>query len=115
MLFTETHEWIKVEGDTGYVGISAYAQNELGEVVYVQLPEVGSHVKSGEEIAVLESTKAAVDIYSPVSGTITTINTAVKQNPSLINSSPEADGWLFQIKISEPKELDKLSASNTTS
>jgi len=112
MYFADSHEWIKVEGHVGYIGISAHAQRELGEVVYVELPQVGRQVKAGEEVAVLESTKAAVDIYSPVSGTIIAVNTVVKENPLVINHSPEAPGtdggWLFQIEIANPQELDGL-------
>jgi glycine cleavage system H protein len=108
MLFADSHEWIKVEGKTGVVGISAHAQQELGEVVYVELPQIGRTVKAGEEVAVLESTKAAADIYSPVSGTVVAVNAQVKENPSMINASPEAEGWLFQIQICHSEELDVL-------
>lgn len=108
MYFADSHEWIKIEGDNGYVGISAHAQKELGEIVHVELPQIGKQVKAGEEIAVLESTKAAADIYSPVSGTIAAVNTAIKENPLIINHSPESEGWLFQVQISHPEELDDL-------
>ena len=108
MLFAESHEWIKITDRIGHVGISNHAKNELGEIVYVELPQVGNSVKAGQEVAVLESTKAAADIYSPVSGVITEVNTRVRENPCLINSSPEEEGWLFQIEISQPQELDGL-------
>lgn len=106
--FTDTHEWIEIEGDVGTVGVSEYAQKELGDVVYVELPKVGKAVRAGEEAAVLESTKAAADVYSPVSGTILEVNRALEQASELVNRSAEADGWLFKIKLSQPGELDKL-------
>lgn len=97
MKFTESHEWIEVENGVGTVGITELAQQELGEVVYIELPLVGKKVKAGEEVAVLESTKAAADIYSPVSGEIVEINPA-----------PQKEGWLFKIRLSDTKELDLL-------
>ena len=105
MKYTETHEWIDQKGR---VGISKKAQEELGEIVYVELPKVGQTVKAGDEIAVLESTKAAVDIYSPVSGTITAINQKVAEDPALLNASPEEEGYLCEITPSDPQELDQL-------
>jgi glycine cleavage system H protein len=111
MRFTESHEWIKVEEGIGTVGITHYAQKELGEVVYVELPSVGKHVKAGEEIAVLESTKAAADIYTPVSGEIVEINQKLCDFIHYINSSAESEGWLFRIKLANPGELDQLLAA----
>lgn len=108
MKFTETHEWIEVEGDVGTVGVSNHAQGELGDIVYVELPKVGKAVRAGEEAAVLESTKAAADVYSPVSGTITEVNRALEQASELVNRSAEGEGWLFKIKLSNPKELQGL-------
>lgn len=108
MHFTESHEWIRVEGNIGTVGITEYAQNELGEIVYVQLPKVGSEMQAGDEACVLESTKAAADIYSPVSGKIVKINEKLKTNPQELNRSALKEGWLFQIEIDHPKELKKL-------
>jgi glycine cleavage system H protein len=108
MKFTQTHEWIKVQDNIGTVGISSYAQQELGDIVYVELPKIGKSVKAGDEAAVLESTKAAADVYSPVSGLILEINENLKNDASLINSSAEKEGWLFKIKLSDPKELDAL-------
>ena len=107
-LFTDTHEWIEVTGDVGTVGVSAHAQKELGEVVYVSLPEVGRDVQSGQEVVILESTKAAADIYSPVSGTILEVNTKVKEAPDLLNQYPEDQGWIYKISISRPEELQTL-------
>lgn len=104
MKYTESHEWV----EKGRVGISSYASEELGNVVYIELPKVGQKVEAGQEVAILESTKAAADIYSPVSGTITAINQKVTEDPSLLNSSPEKDGWLFEIALSDASELDSL-------
>lgn len=108
MKFSQSHEWIKVEADIGTVGVSDHAQHELGDIVYVELPQVGKKVKSEEEVAVLESTKAAADIYCPVSGDIIEVNQRLKEMPELINESPESQGWIFKIKLSDPKELENL-------
>lgn len=108
MKFTETHEWIDVQGDIGTVGITDYAQKELGDVVYVELPKVGKSVKAAEEAVVLESTKAAADVYSPVSGTIVEVNQTLEQTAELVNRSAQGEGWLFKIKLSHPQELDAL-------
>jgi glycine cleavage system H protein len=107
-LFTDTHEWIEISENVGTVGVSAHAQKELGEVVYVSLPEVGKEVQSGQEVVILESTKAAADIYSPVSGTILEVNTKVKEAPDLLNQYPEDQGWIYKISISRPEELQTL-------
>ena len=108
MHYTDTHEWISLQDNKGIVGITSYAQEELGAIVYVQLPKVGDEVAAGQEIAVLESTKAAADVYSPVSGTILAINEEVLKSPGKINESPETTGWLFQITLSNPAELKDL-------
>ncbi len=108
MRFTESHEWVKVSEGEATIGITEYAQGELGEVVYVELPEVGREIKAGEEAAVLESTKAAADAYSPLTGTITAVNEALSDEPELLNHSPEIQGWLFKIKMSDPSEYDNL-------
>jgi len=108
MRFTDSHEWIKVEEGIGTVGITDHAQRELREVVYVELPAVGKHVKAGDEIAVLESTKAAADIYSPVSGEIVEINQKLCDFIHHINSSAESEGWLFRIKLANHAETDQL-------
>jgi glycine cleavage system H protein len=108
MKFTETHEWIEVSGDTGVVGITQYAQKELGDIVYVELPKVGKSVQAGEEAVVLESTKAAADVYSPVTGTIVEINTTLNQASEIVNQSPEKEGWLFKIKLKDREELNQL-------
>jgi glycine cleavage system H protein len=108
MKFTESHEWIKVENGIGTVGITDVAQKELGEIVFVELPSIGKHVKAGQEIAVLESTKAAADIYSPVTGEIIEINQKLVDFVQDINRSAEKEGWLFKIKLKDPKELERL-------
>lgn len=109
MNFTDSHEWIKKDGSTvGIVGVTQYAQKELGDIVYVELPRVGKSVKKGEEAAVLESTKAAADVYSPISGTILEVNELLRESPELINQSPENQGWIFKIQLSDPKELEGL-------
>lgn len=109
MKYTKTHEWIKIdEKGNGIVGISDHAQGELGEIVYVELPKVGKAVKAGEEAAVLESTKAAADVYSPVSGTILEVNQKLSEQSELVNKSPENEGWLFKIQLSQREELNDL-------
>ena len=108
MKYTETHEWIAIDQERGIVGISNHAQKEIGEIVFVPLPSVGQKIEAGEEVAVLESTKAAADIYSPVSGEVVEINPNVVEDPSLLNSSPEKEGWLFKIAFSRLSELDTL-------
>lgn len=105
MKYTETHEWLD---DQGKVGITLHAQKELGDIVYVELPQVGSVVKAGDQIAVLESTKAAVDVYSPVSGKIIAVNDKLKEESGLINSSPQNEGWIFKIELGDAKEKDQL-------
>lgn len=110
MKFTESHEWIEVMNgsDVATVGVSNYAQNELGEIVYVELPTVGKSLQAGAEVAVLESTKAAADVYSPVSGQIVEVNKQLSTASDLVNKSPEKDGWIFKIKLANISELDKL-------
>ncbi|GLQ17786.1 glycine cleavage system protein GcvH [Maritalea porphyrae] len=106
--YTEDHEYIKVEGNTGTVGISDYAQNQLGDVVFVDVPEVGAKFAKGDEVAVVESVKAASEIYAPVSGTVTAVNEKLADEPGLVNSSPDGDGWFFKIEIDDAGELDGL-------
>lgn len=109
MKFTESHEWIEVSNSSvGTVGVTEYAQKELGEIVYVELPRIGKTIKAGEEAAVLESTKAAADVYSPVSGTIVEVNNQLSSQSDLVNKSPEKEGWLFKVAIENPKELEHL-------
>ena len=108
MKFTDTHEWITVSQEIGTVGVTTHAQHELGDIVYVELPKVGKHVRKGEEAVVLESTKAAADVYSPVSGVIIEVNEALNETPELVNKSPEDAGWLFKIQIANMEELNAL-------
>jgi len=106
--FTEEHEWIEVDGDSATIGITDHAQSQLGDIVFVELPEVGKVLKKGDEAAVVESVKAASEIYAPVSGTVTEVNEALNGEPGLINSDPEAGGWIFKIAIADAGEPDGL-------
>lgn len=106
--FTESHEWIAVNGNIGTVGVTDHAQKELGDIVYVELPEVGKEITASSEAAVLESTKAAADVYSPASGTIIAINEALNDQSELVNSSAEDAGWLFKLELENPSELESL-------
>jgi len=106
--FTEDHEWILVEGDTGTVGISDYAQEQLGDVVFVDLPEEGSALDKGAQAATVESVKAASEIYAPVSGEVVAANAALADDPAKVNSDPLGDGWFFKIKLADPGQLDAL-------
>ena len=106
--YSEDHEWINVEGNSGTVGITDYGQNALGDIVFVELPEVGDDFAKGDEVAVVESVKAASEIYSPVSGEITAINEELEDNAALVNTSPDGDGWFFKIAISDDSELEGL-------
>jgi len=106
--YTEDHEWISVDGDTATVGITVYAAEQLGDVVFVELPEVGKTVAKGDEFAVVESVKAASEVYSPVSGEITDANGVLNDTPETVNASAEGDGWFVKIKLSDASELDGL-------
>jgi glycine cleavage system H protein len=106
--FTPDHEYIRVEGSTGIVGITPYAQEQLGDIVFVELPEVGKVLRKGDEAAVVESVKAASEIYAPVSGTVAEVNNVLTSEPGLVNSDPENGGWMFKIAIENAAELDTL-------
>jgi glycine cleavage system H protein len=106
--FTEDHEWIDVDGDIGTVGISDYAQSQLGDIVFVEVPDAGRSLGKGDESAVVESVKAASDVYSPVSGNVLEGNPALADEPALVNSDPEGEGWFFKITLSDASELDAL-------
>jgi len=108
--YAETHEWIKVEGDTGTVGITDHAQNELTDIVFVDPPKIGAAVTAGQAAAVVESVKAASDIYSPVDGEVVEINDALSGNPSLVNTSPYDGGWLFKVRLSNPSQAAALKS-----
>lgn len=109
--YATTHEWIKLEGDIATVGITDHAQEMLGELVYVELPEIGREVEAGETAAVVESVKAASDVYAPVSGEITEVNDSVDETPETINESAFEAGWLFKMKVSDPSEMDALQSA----
>jgi len=106
--YTEDHEWITVDGDVATVGITDYAQKSLGDIVFVETPEVGSDVSAGDEAGVVESVKAASEIYVPLSGEIVEANEDLEAEPSKVNTDPTTEGWMFKIKMSDPSELDGL-------
>src|SRR6516162_9409568 len=106
--FTRDHEWIRLEGDLAVVGITDYAQSQLGDVVYVELPEIGRWVEKGKEAAVVESVKAASEVYAPVSGEVAEVNEAIAADPAKVNADPLGDGWFIKLRLADPKELDGL-------
>ena len=106
--YTQDHEWVDVNGDTATVGITDYAQGQLGDIVFAEVPAVGSALKKGGDAAVVESVKAASDVYAPVSGTVVEGNDALGDDPALVNSDPEGDGWFFKLTLSDVGELDSL-------
>jgi glycine cleavage system H protein len=108
LYFTKDHEWISVDGGSATVGITDYAQAQLGDVVFVEVPPAGTKVAKGKEAAVVESVKAASDVYAPVSGEVTEGNGALEADPALVNTSPEGDGWFFKLTLGDPAELDGL-------
>lgn len=109
--YTKEHEWISIDGDTATVGITDFAQAQLGDIVFVEVPAAGTQVKQGGEAAVVESVKAASDIYAPVSGTVTEGNAALEADPSLVNSAAESDGWFFKLTLSDNHELSDLMSA----
>ena len=108
LYFTKEHEWVRVDGDTATIGISNHAQEALGDIVFAEVPDAGRKLNKGQEAAVVESVKAASDIYAPVAGEVTEGNQAVADDPSLVNSDPEGEGWFFKLKLDNPGELDGL-------
>jgi len=106
--YRDTHEWVRVEDGVAVVGITDYAQGELGDVVYVELPELGRKVEAGEAVAVIESVKTASDIYAPVSGEVVEVNELLAEHPEKVNEDPYGEGWLFKIRMEKPEELDAL-------
>ena len=108
MHFTKDHEWVQVQGDTAIVGITAYAAEQLGDVVFVELPEVGKTLKAGDNLAVVESVKAASDVYAPVSGEVIEVNAALGDGPETVGEAPESAGWFAKIKLADPAEADRL-------
>jgi glycine cleavage system H protein len=108
LYFTKEHEWVRVEGDVATVGISDHAQEALGDIVFAEVPDEGRAVSKGDDCAVVESVKAASDVYAPVSGDVVEGNSALADDPALINRDPEGEGWFFKLKLSDPSELDGL-------
>ncbi|MBP5858295.1 glycine cleavage system protein GcvH [Marivibrio halodurans] len=106
--YSEDHEWIEVEGDIGTIGVTNFAQEQLGDVVFVELPEVGDSLDQGGEAGVVESVKAASEVYAPVSGEVTEVNDDLADNPGMVNDEPEDGAWFFKLKLSDPAELDDL-------
>jgi glycine cleavage system H protein len=108
MRFTKDHEWVEAEGDAVRIGVTAYAAEQLGDVVFVELPEVGKQVAAGDALAVVESVKAASDVYAPVSGEVLEVNEQLPNAPETVNAMPEKDGWFVKLKLADPSQLDSL-------
>ncbi len=112
LYFTSDHEWVRVEGDTATVGISEHAQQALGDIVFAEVPSSGRQVKKGDEVAVVESVKAASDVYAPVGGEVIEGNPALRDDPALINRDPEGEGWFFKLRLADPSEVEGLMAQD---
>ena len=108
LLYTKEHEWVKVEGDVATVGITDYAQDQLGDIIYVELPEVGRKVKQMEAVATVEAVKTAADVYAPVSGEVIEVNSKLSEKPELLNEDPYGEGWMFKLRMENPEELKGL-------
>ena len=106
--FTKEHEWVRVEGEEGVVGITNYAQEQLGDMVFIEVPEVGAEIEKGAEAAVVESVKAANEVYSPIGGEVIEVNEDLAEDPSKVNTDAEGEGWMYRVKMSDPSELDDL-------
>ena len=106
--YTKDHEWVRIDGDLAVVGITDYAQSQLGDVVYVELPEIGRQVEKGKEAAVVESVKAASEVYAPVSGEVVEVNEALAADPARVNADPIGEGWFIKLRLDDPKQLDTL-------
>ncbi|WP_458205531.1 glycine cleavage system protein GcvH [Haladaptatus sp. NG-SE-30] len=106
--YLESHEWVEVTDGTGRIGISDFAQDELGDVVFVELPEVGDELEQGDEFGVVESIKAVSDLYTPVSGTVTAVNDELESTPELVNDDPFGDGWMLEVELTDESDLDEL-------
>jgi len=109
--FTKDHEWVRVEGDTATVGISEYAQEQLGDVVFIELPSVGAEVEAGGDAAVVESVKAASEVYAPIAGKIVEVNDDLEASPGLVNESAEDQGWFWRMEIADPDEIEELMSA----
>ncbi len=106
--YTKEHEWIRIDGDAAVIGITVFAQDQLGDIVFVDLPEVGRHVEKGKEAGVVESVKAASEVYAPATGDVTATNAALADDPAMVNKDPTGEGWFYKLKLADPKELDAL-------
>ncbi len=106
--FTKDHEWVRLDGDLAVIGITDYAQSQLGDVVYVELPQVGRHIEKGKEAAVVESVKAASDVYAPVSGEVAAVNEALTVDPAKVNADPMGEGWFLKLRLADAKQLEEL-------
>ena len=106
--FTKDHEWVRLDGDLAVIGITDYAQSQLGDVVYVELPEIGRQVEQGKEAAIVEAVKAASEVYAPVSGEVAEVNDALAAEPAKVNADPMGEGWFMKLRLAEPKQLDAL-------
>jgi glycine cleavage system H protein len=106
--FTKDHEWLRIEGDVATVGITPYAQEQLGDLVFVELPQAGRRLEKGAGAAVIESVKAASDVYSPISGEVSEVNESIVQEPGLVNSDPTGKGWMFKLKVADAAEIEAL-------
>lgn len=106
--YAKSHEYVHLEGDTATIGITDYAQKELGDVVFVELPQVGSELEAGDELGSIESVKAVSELFSPVSGTVAEVNEALAENPALVNTDPWGDGWMIRVAVSDATEVDEL-------
>jgi glycine cleavage system H protein len=111
-LYTKDHEWIRVDELVGTIGITDYAQKELGDVVFVELPKSGDHVSAGESFGTVESVKAVSEVYSPVNGEVTAVNKKLQNNPEILNSDPHGDAWLIQVELTDRSEIDKLMTAD---
>lgn len=111
--YTDSHEWVRIEGNTATIGITDYAQEELGDVVYVELPDVGANFEAGDEAAGVESTKAHSDIYAPLTGEIVAVNEELEEDSALINTNPYTEGWIYKLKIMDDAEMDTLMDAET--
>lgn len=110
--YTSSHEWLLLDGDQVTVGITDHAQEQLGELVFVELPEVGAEVKQGDELAVVESVKTASDVYAPISGEVVAVNDSLDDEPSQVNATPFDNGWLFKLRLTQPSELEQLMSAD---
>jgi len=111
-LYTKEHEWIRLDEQIGTIGITDYAQKELGDIVFVELPKPGEHVAAGESFGTIESVKAVSEIYAPVSGEVTAVNTKLQNSPEMLNSDPHGEGWLIQLRLSDRSEIEKLMTAD---